>query len=961
MNVLSKLFRLSEAFISVNLAVVMTTGTSTGFAQTGLINRTGAAAVVPVSTTRDSPNLLTSLDPAKISFQEVAGGLTTPVFITNAGDGSGRLFVIEQPGFIRILKNGSLLGTPFLDIHSIIKSGGEQGLLALAFHPSYSTNGVFFVAYTAPRSGDATGSNLVLERFSVSANNPDLANPSSGVVLLTIGHPVNSNHNGGTLVFGGDGYLYWSTGDGGSGGDPPNNAQQLNNLLGKLLRIDVNSGSPYGIPTSNPFYSSVDPNVKKEIWAYGLRNPWRLSFDDLNHDLYIGDVGQSAREEVDFQLASSVGGENYGWRVMEGSICYNPSSGCDQNGKIKPVAEYDHTLGCAITGGYVYRGLNFPSLNGYYFYGDYCSGRFFSLIKDPVLGWKTVQLADTPYSISSFGEDEQGELYLADLGSGKIYNIRYQEPPFVKSSMLADSNPTGATNVNFMVTFSKPVTGVDKSDFSLITTGVSNAAVSGVSGSGSVYTVTVNTGCGDGTIRLDVSVSATITDLAANPLGGLPYTGGETYTVNKPPISWSCWYGGAVITADQNVLAVGQPHIGSEDASYDGFSSGSTTMYVPMLFKQMWGSYDSALYIQNTDTANSANVTIKFYDREGTLNCTKTDSIPKLSSHGYWLPSESCLPAKWYGGVVVTADRDIVAVGRPHIGDQVMTYNGFASGSLSMYVPMLFKQMWGYDSAFYVQNTDDTNDANITIDFYDPDGNLSCTKSDTILPLSSRGYWLPSESCLPANWYGGVVVTSDKNIVAVGRPHLGSEVTTYNGFAGGSLTMYAPTLFKHFNSTYDSALYIQNVDPSNTANITIKFYDPSGVLSCTKTDSIPPRSSKGYWLPSEACLPSSWQGSVKVESDYPVVGIARPHLGSSITAYDGFTGGGTVSSVPMLFKQMWGSYDSALYMENINETTAANVTVKFYDVNGNLSCVKADTIPALGVLSYWLPSLTCSP
>lgn len=337
------------------------------------------------------------LIPQNIAFQEIASGLTNPAFITNAGDGSGRIFVVEQSGFIRILKNGSMLATPFLDIHTIVKSGGEQGLLALAFHPSYSTNGIFFVAYTAPRNGDNTGSNLILQRFSVSASNPDLADPASGVILLTISHPAYSNHNGGTLAFGGDGYLYWSTGDGGSGGDPDNNAQQLNNLLGKILRIDVNSGSPYGIPTSNPFHSSADPNLKKEIWAYGLRNPWRISFDGLTHDLYIGDVGQSAREEVNFQPANSLGGENYGWRIVEGSLCYNPSSGCNQSGKILPVAEYNHTLGCSITGGYAYRGLNFPSLAGYYFYGDYCSGRLFSLYNDPIIGWTSTQLVDTPF------------------------------------------------------------------------------------------------------------------------------------------------------------------------------------------------------------------------------------------------------------------------------------------------------------------------------------------------------------------------------------------------------------------------------------------------------------------------------------------------------------------------------------------------------------------------------------
>ncbi|MBI5965701.1 MAG: PQQ-dependent sugar dehydrogenase [Chloroflexi bacterium] len=540
-GIFTKLYRPSVVIISVALVVEMMIGTHPVSAQTS-----------PLPKTESTTNA--SIDPAKISFQEVATGLASPVIITNAGDGSGRIFFVEQAGTIRILKNGTLLGTPFLDIHTIVKSGGEQGLLALAFHPSYSTNGLFFVAYTAPRAGDSTGSNLILERFSVSANNPDLANPNSGVILLTISHPVNSNHNGGTLAFGADGYLYWSTGDGGSGGDPPNNAQQLNNLLGKLLRIDVNSGSPYGIPTSNPFYSNPDPNVKKEIWAYGLRNPWRISFDKLTHDLYIGDVGQSAREEVDFQPASSAGGENYGWRVMEGSICYDPASGCDQSGKVLPVAEYNHTLGCSITGGNVYRGSNFPSLSGFYFYGDFCSGRFFSLYNDATLGWTSTQLLDTAYTISTFGEDEQGELYLADYGAGKIYNIRYQEAPIVISSVRAHSNPTGAANVNFTVTFSQTVTGVDTGDFTLTTSGVSGPAVSGLSGSGSVYTVTVNTGSGSGSIKLNVADNDSIVNGFGTPLGGSGagngnFTSGETYTITKtwifgdvPDTYWSWSY-----------------------------------------------------------------------------------------------------------------------------------------------------------------------------------------------------------------------------------------------------------------------------------------------------------------------------------------------------------------------------------------------------------------------------------
>jgi len=486
-----------------------------------------------------------SLDPAKITFQEIAGGLNNPVFITNAGDGSDRIFVIERAGQIRIIKNGILLTTPFLNIQSSVKStGGEQGLLALAFHPSYESNGKFYVAYTAPRDGDSEGSNLVLERFSVSAGDPDQATLTGRSVLLTIGHPTHGNHNGGTLAFGHDGYLYWSTGDGGDAGDPNNNAQNLNRRLGKILRLDVNSGDPYAIPPSNPFYSSTEPGIKKEIWAYGLRNPWRLSFDRLTHQFYIADVGQGQREEINVQPANSPGGENYGWRVMEGSLCFNPPSGCDQSGKVLPVAEYDHSLGCSVTGGYVYRGSNFPSLYGYYFYGDYCSGRLFSLIKNA--DWEAVELVDTAYKITSFGEDEQGEIYLADYATGKLFNIGYIEdttPPVVNSIVRADPDPVSTFQTDFTVTFSEAVTGVNRGDFALTVTGVADASVAAVNGSGDTYTVTVKTGRGDGTIRLDLIDNDSIKDLAHNPLGGSgagngDYVSGEVYTVVKPSMTF---------------------------------------------------------------------------------------------------------------------------------------------------------------------------------------------------------------------------------------------------------------------------------------------------------------------------------------------------------------------------------------------------------------------------------------
>jgi glucose/arabinose dehydrogenase len=393
-------------------------------------------------TSTDLQGSIPPLESAKIFFQEIAGGLINPVFITNAGDGSNRIFVVERAGRVRIIKNGILLATPFLDIRSLVKSTyGEQGLLSLVFHSLYDTNGIFYVVYTAPRQADSAGSILVLEQFSVSANNPDQANPSSGRIVVSIDHPTYSNHNGGSLLFGNDGYLYWSTGDGGGAGDPNNNAQDLSSLLGKILRIEVDvNNATYGIPSTNPFSSSGDPNIRKEIWAYGLRNPWRISFDALTHDLYIADVGQSTREEVNFQPAGSKGGENYGWRIMEGSLCYNPPSGCNRSGKVLPVAEYDHTLGCSVTGGYVYRGTNYPTLYGYYFYGDFCTGNFFSLHNDGQTGWAAALVTDTPYQISTFGEDEQGELYLSDYATGKIYRIGYQELRLDTTGVFRPSN-----------------------------------------------------------------------------------------------------------------------------------------------------------------------------------------------------------------------------------------------------------------------------------------------------------------------------------------------------------------------------------------------------------------------------------------------------------------------------------------------------------------------------------------
>jgi glucose/arabinose dehydrogenase len=360
-----------------------------------------------------------SFDPARvrISFSRVARNLSSPVFVTHAGDGSGRLFIVEQTGRIKILLNGTVLATPFLNIASKITNGGERGLLGLAFHPDYKSNGKFYVDYTN------TAGNTVIAEHTVSAN-ANVAN-ATGRTLLTIGQPY-SNHNGGMLAFGPDRYLYIGMGDGGSAGDPGNRAQNINNLLGKILRIDVHDppgSAQYLIPPTNPF---VGTNGADEVWSYGLRNPWRFSFDRRTGDLWIGDVGQNRWEEIDRSTATASGagrGANYGWRVMEGNACYNPSSGCNTSGKTKPIAVYSHSVGCSVTGGYVYRGLAYRELVGGYLFGDYCSGRIWALRAHGSSPQTPVLMADTSLNISSFGEGQDGTLYVTDIGTGDIWQV----------------------------------------------------------------------------------------------------------------------------------------------------------------------------------------------------------------------------------------------------------------------------------------------------------------------------------------------------------------------------------------------------------------------------------------------------------------------------------------------------------------------------------------------------------
>lgn len=344
-----------------------------------------------------------------IGLQSFATGFTRPLEITNAGD--SRLFVVEQGGKIKILNaDKTTNATDFLNISTLITNSGEQGLLGLAFHPNYATNGFFFINYIN------LAGNTVIAKYSVNSSNPNIANPASGTILLTITQPY-TNHNGGTLKFGPDGYLYIGMGDGGDAGDPGNRAQNIDELLGKMLRIDVNSGNPYSIPAGNPYVGIAGSD---EIWAIGLRNPWKFSFDKTLGNLWIADVGQGKIEEIN-SVASSQSGLNYGWRCYEGDNDYNTAN-CAPKATMKfPLKTINHNTGaCSITGGYVYNGTTYPKLKGLYFFTDYCDPKIGMLTASGTLTYSTVF---TGNNFSTFGEDNAGELYVAAINNGTIYKI----------------------------------------------------------------------------------------------------------------------------------------------------------------------------------------------------------------------------------------------------------------------------------------------------------------------------------------------------------------------------------------------------------------------------------------------------------------------------------------------------------------------------------------------------------
>ena len=407
----------------------------------------------------DSRDLQVSASDVVLEFETVADGFFQPVHVNHAGDGSNRLFVIERIGTVRIVENGQLLPEPFIDIGPLLlATSGERGFFAIAFHPDFSNKPYFYLHYTAQPDGAVT-----ITRFQVSEDDPNRADIDSAEVLLSVPHSFDT-HNGGGLAFGPDGYLYISIGDGGGpvDGDPDGNAQNLTSLLGKVLRIDVDTGQPYSIPQDNPFADRDD--ARGEVWAYGLRNPWRISFDRETGDMYISDVGSGGVEEINFQPAGDPGGNNYGWPILEGSQCFPFWVECDDSGFVPPILEYAHDLGCSVSGTQVYRGQATPLMQGALIFGDWCSGRIWMATESDSGEWIPEQLMDTEFGITAIEEGESGELYLTDMWRGLLVKLHFQE---VDSSLVINAlDPAGA--IAGSEGFSLTVSGSGFSDLSVV-------------------------------------------------------------------------------------------------------------------------------------------------------------------------------------------------------------------------------------------------------------------------------------------------------------------------------------------------------------------------------------------------------------------------------------------------------------------------------------------------------------
>ncbi len=542
--------------------------------------------------------------------------------------------------------------------------------------------------------------------------------------------------------------------------------------------------------------------------------------------------------------------------------------------------------------------------------------------------------------------------------------------PITLSNYIIQADDTNPSSGPAVVTAAPPaptITGLTPNigptagGTTVVITGTTFTGATGVTFGGLAGTCTVNSNT-QITCSTPPHPVGAVNVIVLSPLGNTTFPGGFTYIAPLP----DNWTGTGVVTSNQPIVTIGRPHIGSpaQVSAYAGFGTGSSTAYLPMLFKKAFGgSYSSAFYVQNTSGSATAAYAITYYNLDGTVACTVNDSLVKGSSKGYWVPSETCLTDGWVGGAVIASNNPIAVVGRPHVGSEVMSYNGLQSSGITAHLPMLFRAAFGgsYNAAIYIQNTSNVA-TTFSMSFYGESGALTCAMTgQTIAAHGIKNYWLPTQTCVPANWSGSAIITSNENVVALARIHVGAQVTTYSGFNATGNQAYVPMVFRRaFAESYASALYIQNVS-NNAATVTISYRKNDGTETCSETLNLAARAAGRLWMPTQACVPDGWAGGALITSTQNVVAVGRSHLLNTgeVAAYPGSNQAFNQAYLPMLFKTAFGNYQSAMYVQNVSGTPA-NVVITFNDAAGVASCVVQETLPAYASKGYWLPNV-CKP
>ncbi len=692
---------------------------------------------------------------SEIELAEVVSGLNRPLFLTHAGDGSGLIFIVEQGGRVRILENGSLLGAPFLDISSgfNLATAGERGFLGLAFHPDYSSNGRFFINYTRSVPQLQT----VIQEHQVSAD-PNIADPS-GQILLSFDQPFG-NHNGGWLGFGpSDGYLYVTTGDGGSGGDPLERAQDLSTPLGKILRIDIDSGFPYGIPGSNPFVDVL--GARQEIWAYGLRNPWRASFDSPSGRLFVADVGQSTWEEVDVVET----GKNYGWDVVEGPECFEPAVGCDTTGLETPIHSYGRSLGVTVTGGYVYRGQQISSLVGEYVFGDYGSGRIWTLTEGPG-GWSRSELFDTSLSISSFGVDEDGELYVVNHG-GSIWKLTTSIVPPTTSSSTTSST-TSTTSSTTSTTITSTTTSTTSSTTS-ITSSTTSTILSTTSTTSTVPSTTSTT---SSTTTIPISTtsttSSTVSSTSSTTSTMAPSTSTTTSTISSSTSTTSSTTSSTSCTTSVTTSTV-PPVVYRQYYGQIATGPGIITDFTFLRFAGNTPVTGPGSVLEGTSTTASAQLVV----HDGTGSVRSVMPFPELPDGGRheiglsetpdirtgWAQLDSEVALEGWATYTIRSEGKLITK---------VSVPGVSPGT-SIALPVVYDAAQRTDTGFAVANPDDEN-LTLTLLLFDERG-FPVGTVNLLLLAERQGAWFVSDfflAQLGQSFQGKLEIRSGSPVVAIG-------------------------------------------------------------------------------------------------------------------------------------------------------------------------------------------------